>query len=131
LLVSLFLNCYALSHADKSQANDEKTAAVAKERQRNAGNGHDAHIHADIDENMKEKQTGDAENQKHAEIILGASGDRYQPVKNDTPEPEQKKDAEQAQFLRDDRKHKVGLAFRHEPELALRAESQSPAKPVA
>src|SRR3712207_8280327 len=60
-----------LQEAEGQKGRDDRRAAVAHERQRDAGDGHDPEVHADVDEDLEEEDADDATGDECSEQVLG------------------------------------------------------------
>ena len=116
------------TNPDKRERRNKKAAAVRNKGQRNARHRQEADTHADIDKNLDKNQNQNQKSEEHGEIIRRAGSDPIEAIKNKTEKSQEQADADKAELFGDDREDKIGLAFGNEFQLALRAETESPAK---
>ena len=60
-----------LQQADGQEGGEHRGAAVAEQRQRDAGDGHDPDVHADVDEDLEQQHRDDAAGDQRAVEVLG------------------------------------------------------------
>src|SRR5262245_62159455 len=66
----------ALEQADRRERRQGEAPAIGDERQRDAGDRHDAHVHTDIDQQMAHEQRGDADRDQASEDVARNASDR-------------------------------------------------------
>ena len=96
-------------------------ATETDHRQRNADDGHKPDHHRGVDEDVAGKRRSDAAGGKFAEERASLIGNLHREGQKRAEEHKHERAAEQAEFLDDHREDEVGVLFRQEVELALRA----------
>ena len=104
-----------------SMPGEHRAAAVRHERQRYAGDRHDAQAHADVLERLEAEPAGDAGRGEPAEHVVGAGRDHQRPPDHQAEQRDQDARADQAELLPRDREHEVGVLLGHEAGAGLRA----------
>ena len=97
-----------LQHADREQVRDHRRATDRDERERNAGDGRDAHRHADVDEHLEEEREDDPTGDDSSVEVSG-DGDHAQAAPDDEEvEEQQDRGADEPALLGERREDEVG-----------------------
>src|SRR3989338_700989 len=96
-------------------------AAVAHERQRNAGHGKEPEIHPDVDDELPHDKDRQAEAIEYLEVRLSVHRRKEYAPDKDAVEAKKDKDADEAPLFRICREDKVSLVFGQELQSRLRA----------
>ena len=99
-----------LDEADGDHVGEDGGAAVGDEREREAGDRHDADGHADVDERLEEEPDRDPGRHQHAEHVVGDLGGADRAEDDDAEQGDDGGRADEAEFLARDGEDEVGLA---------------------
>ena len=101
---------------------------IAHERQRYTRDGHNAHRHTHVDEDVEGNHRGDADREQPSEGIARILGNPYPAPENDEIEEEQNRAANEAEFLAHNGEDKVRMVLGQEVQLTLCAAEKPLAK---
>src|SRR5438477_2730241 len=112
----------AVHDAKREHDHERKRAAVADQRQRNAGNRQDRYSHPHVLENVSEDQRRDANYQKQTKLVARKKGDEETGQEQQAECSDEKHSTDKAPLLADGGKNVVvvNCRGRQEPELDLR-----------
>ena len=105
--------------------------AVGDERQRHAGDRHDAQGHPDVLERLEREPADDAGGHQGAEQVLGPDRDPHAAPQHHAEQHDEQAGPDEAELLARDGEHEVGLLLRDELAVRLRAVEQPLAEPSA
>ena len=93
---------------------DDRGAAVRHERQRDAGDRHDAHRHADVLEHLDREHREHADGEQRPEEIGRQQRDPPEPPREQSVEQQQRRAADEAEILADHGEDEVGVLLGYE-----------------
>ena len=109
------------TRAEADLERQHRRAAIGNERQRHADHRDQAGNHGDIGEHEQEEGEGDAESEQPGEIVPRHEADGEAVAHDGKIEREDEEAAGKAEFLGNDGENEIGVAFRQEAQMALRA----------
>src|SRR5437899_7949094 len=104
-------------NADRHQAGDQRRAAVAHQRQRQALGRQQAKRHADVDQHLNADQQREAEGRVKLEAPLRAARDAEAAPYQKGEQSEKSKRSDEAELLADDGEDEIGVRLGEEEEL--------------
>src|SRR6059036_2652079 len=88
-----------LQEAEGQEGGQHRRAAVAHERQRDAGDGHDPERHAHVDEDLEEQHADDTAGDQRSEQVLRDGEDAQRPPDEQGVEREDERGADEPEAL--------------------------------
>lgn len=112
-LILLLMRPDAENDADAEHIQHQRRAAVADERQRDAGDRHDADHHADVLEHLEHIHAHDPDDDERALQVQALEGDDDHPVDEQEVQEQQHRRALEAELLADDDEDGVRVRIRN------------------
>src|SRR5664280_1195287 len=107
------LDVNRLQQADRQQCRDHRRAAIAHERQRDAGNGHDPNSHSHVDKDLKHEHSRYTGRDERAEQVLGHHENTQGSPDQQPVEQQHEGCADEPVLLADGREDEVRMVLRH------------------
>src|SRR6185436_9211499 len=120
----------ALQDSERDGDADQRRAAVADERQRNARDRHHPDHHPDVDHELEQQPRRHAAGEDRPERVLGTpAGHQHAPEQADEQQDDDHR-ADEAKLLGQDREHEIGVLHRQQALGVLRAIGEPDAEPA-
>src|SRR6185436_13286796 len=100
-----------LQEAEGQEGGEHRRAAIAHERQRDAGDGHDPEGHADVDEDLEQDHADDSAGDQRSEQVLRDGENAQRPPDEQGVEREDERGSNEPEALPDHREDEVRVVF--------------------